>query len=184
MRLAGGLGYLNVELEPNTNAVSKVALKGFGIGFEFDLGWAIVPGVIVGGAYGGTLAPDARGEHEQNPRTNDTLAFTLGPFIDFFPDPRDGLEIGGSFGLGRTAYNFEDPQTLVVRDESILGFGGSLWAGYSGWVSANWSFGVLVRGGIAWLEGRQTVETSTAIIDFDQSGKAWTLGLLINPVFN
>ena len=48
---------------------------------------------------------------------------------------------------------------------------------------ANWSLGVLARGGIAWVESRETVETSTAIIEFNQSGTGWTLGLFFNPMF-
>jgi hypothetical protein len=183
MRLAGGIGYLNLDVEFDSAAIPSTSLSGAGITWEFDFGWSVMPGVVIGGGYGGMVAFTPRPEGQRSSQGNEAFALTLGPFIDVFPDPRGGLEIGGMFGLAGASYSYSE-NDVIVRSESLTGFGGSLWAGYTGWVSANWSVGFLARGGIGWVEGRAPAETATAFIDANQSGTSWTLALLFNPILN
>jgi hypothetical protein len=63
----------------------------------------------------------------------------FGPFIDVFPNPSDGFHLGAELGLAGVGLKGND-------DKLSGGGGGSIWVGYMGWMSSQWSVGGLVRG--------------------------------------
>ena len=66
----------------------------------------------------------------------------LGPFVDFYPDPKGGLHLLGAVTL--TAFSLTDTDT----DETLAnarGPGFAAGVGYEWWIGEQWSAGVMAR---------------------------------------
>ena len=143
MEFAPGLGYLSTSASA---AGTDVSFSGMTLPFAFLLGGSPFPGFVVGG--------EVLTDYEFSPKykLNGQEAATgissqyligIGPFVDFYPNPAQGLHFQGMIGWGGLETSFQgnvggsDPTGLVV----------SLAGGYDFWVADEWSIGVMARFG-------------------------------------
>jgi hypothetical protein len=139
-RGAVGFGYLS-------DAESNDATLGGGAGvLEVYLGGMPVPGLAIGGFLSGAwaLGPSVRVNGFRASSSDTSLALaTVGPYIDFYPNPRRGLHVLGTLGLARLTASFDNG--TVSASDSGTGFtlGGGI--GYDWWVGRDWSLGILGR---------------------------------------
>jgi hypothetical protein len=151
MRLGLGPGYLTSSLEfedldPGLEALAaEYEISGVGAGIDLMLGGAVTPGIVIGGGYLFNQAqnPTLTVDGEELGDADDTnFNFgVIGPFIDVYPDPHDGLHLGAILGFAAATLTDDDGDT----DASARGFGGGALAGYDFWVGEQWSLGVLGR---------------------------------------
>jgi hypothetical protein len=72
---------------------------------------------------------------------------SIGPYLDFYPDPMGGFHVLGSLGYAQVSFDDGDG---IVEEVTSSGFtlGGGV--GYDAFVSNEWGLGVLGRFGYAW----------------------------------
>jgi hypothetical protein len=143
LRLSTGFGYQGVS---SSAGDSNVSTNGAGFALDIMIGGTPATGVVVGG---GSLFQTAvsPGQSTTGPVTDGLAAqgpggvglWLIGPFIDVFPNPTGGFHLGAELGLAAVG---------LKGNESTYsgGGGGSVWVGYMGWMSSQWSLGGLVRG--------------------------------------
>jgi hypothetical protein len=139
-RGAIGAGYLS-------DAESSNATLHGGAGvLELYLGGMPVRGLAIGGFVSGVTAVgpalSVEGLRVTSSDTSLTLV-TLGPYIDYYPEPRRGFHVLGTLGFANLKASFDDG--TIVASNSATGFtlGGGI--GYDWWVSRDWSLGILGR---------------------------------------
>jgi hypothetical protein len=125
---------------------------GNGLAIDLLVGGSPSPGVAIGGALSGSyvLTSDSGPE----PFDPDIQVLVVGPFIDGFPNPAGGWHFGGNIGLATVLAH--DPRIA----NSLLGVGGSAWAGYDAWVAPDWAVGGLLRLGATVASSTSGVETA------------------------
>jgi hypothetical protein len=100
------------------------------------------PGLAVGGGMwmGGFDTSEWRGENSDR---GTVAIFAMGPFVDYFPDPREGFHFGATVGLGGLSIDAEPFSNSNERTAT----GGALgaWIGYDFWVSREFSAGLAAR---------------------------------------
>ena len=76
----------------------------------------------------------------------DTLHFvdTLAALLDYYPNPRRGLHVGGTLGLAAIT----ELDTHMGGTQTSLGLAASVHAGYERFVSKRWSAGGMARLGL------------------------------------
>lgn len=172
MRIGLGGGYFGAKVEPE---VGTLHANGGGPAFEFALGGTVADGVVIGGGLytasvnrlkwsGDPLASDVRGGAG-------SLAL-LGPFVDFYPNPKDGFHVQGAIGI--TGLNFAERSSTVPPPKEWSGGGGGLMfgAGYEFWVGSQWSIGGIAR--VLLVSATMREKDS----DTDFSGKAFAPSIL------
>ena len=113
---------------------------------ELYLGGMPIPGLAIGGFLSGASAigPTVRinGLRVSSSDTGLTLV-TIGPYIDFYPNPHKGFHVLGTLGFARLTARFDDG--AISASDSGTGFtlGGGI--GYDWWVSPDWTLGILGR---------------------------------------
>jgi hypothetical protein len=154
-----GLGRLYVKMHSDDSAAlghNSVdgSLAGGGLSIEFALGGTIAPGLILGGGFwvlgagnpgmrhlevGGASRPDL------SPKS--ASAGLLGPFVDYYVDPKSGLHFQGALGIGSVNVDsFNDSNGRhVVDKKSAGGLGFMFGGGYEWWVADQWSLGGILR---------------------------------------
>jgi hypothetical protein len=184
MRFAGGVGYVDMELDFDAVVSDSVNVRGAGITWQFDFGGALSDGVVLGAGYHGTVASDTTVDGD--PAGNGTASFLMfGGFLSVFPDPRGGLELGGMLALALAEQSGADPfgNAGTLETEVLSGPGGALWVGYAGWVSANWALGGLVRVSAGWMSGSSQAIDSNAVLDTETTASARSVALCFNAVY-
>lgn len=138
---AGGQGASGAGALAAPSADERVA-SGPGVVTEVALGGSPIPGLVVGGGLeqtGGVLEGAA-----VKVRT-----LSVAPFVDYYPNPRRGLHFLAAPSLALMTSTIENGWlgSLAVGETTSTGiaWGGSLGAGYDGWVSRRWSLGALLR---------------------------------------
>ncbi len=129
-------------------------IGGDGGAFDLQLGGTPARGFVVGGGLflNGMDHEDVRpvgtSRYDYDgPGSIGLLA--VGPFVDYFPDPKGGFHVGGMLGFAALA--FDTPSELSTspyyEDEARVGTGGALgaWVGYDWWVAREWSLGIQLR---------------------------------------
>jgi hypothetical protein len=119
-------------------AASDSSSNGADVSTELAFGWAIRPGLVLGGGTFPMVVPapdydgmDAGGQHVS----------ATGPFVDYYLRPTGGLHVQGA--LLFTAGYLDGSSD---RDSHIgVGYGGMAGVGYDRYVSRTWSLGALVR---------------------------------------
>jgi hypothetical protein len=137
-----------------TLGIGYESVKGSDFGFPFEgasvaltllFGGTPIRGLVVGGGihfaagpegyHGGGIFP-VPGHPDQfavaRPLHTIGAAFAIGPFVDWYPDARNGWHVGAAAGLGRV---------LIVGDEQTYGPAGGLFGGCDFWVSPQFSMG-------------------------------------------
>jgi hypothetical protein len=158
-----GLGYLS-DAES-----SEATLHGGAGNLELYLGGMPVRGLAIGGFVSGASAVDPTvtvNGLSASASVNDTTLtlVTVGPYIDFYPNPRKGFHVLGTLGFARLTASFDDGN--ISERDSASGFtlGGGI--GYDWWVSRDWNIGILGRftfASISRTEGPVSISESTVL---------------------
>lgn len=159
LRLAPGFAYVH---DGNTvsfgNQSADATLSGFGGAFELSLGGTVAPGLVIGGTVYGTSFPSPKVTVGGNTATgNGSLVHTaIGPMVDYYFDPSQGLHLGGMIGYS-TAYAQDNDDNRTSN--TAKGFMVGAHFGDEWFVSDEWSIGVMGRLSLA------SVKDSTDGID-------------------
>lgn len=130
-----GVGYLN-----NTEPVSNSSIYGEAGEADVYFGGALFPGFFLGGTASDITVNQASFSQNDvslytpyNLRMN---LFTFGPYVDWYPSPRGGFHILGSFGPSNLTLS-------AVSNVSATGGYVSGGVGYDWWISRQCTLGVL-----------------------------------------
>lgn len=150
IRLALGGGYVHDKL--SSDRFGSATITGAAIPIDLMLGWALVPGLTLGG--GIWLAPlsSPKGEYHGTSTAisskNRIQYSRFGLFADYYPNPREGLH-----ALGNIAYAgmtiVEDATDKLLGNAKGVAFTAGI--GYEFWIGAQWSAGLLAQLGYAAL---------------------------------
>jgi hypothetical protein len=139
-RGAVGAGYMS------DSESSDAALHGGAGAAEVYLGGMPIRGLAIGGFLSGATAvgPSATADGFSVSDSNTSLTLvTIGPYIDFYPDPHRGLHILGTLGLARLTASYDDGNFSARNSATGFTLGGGI--GYDWWVSRDWTVGILAR---------------------------------------
>jgi len=152
LRMSAGGGTLGTNASFGQDNGLDFETRGGCLSLDLAIGGTPVPGFVVGGnfAFQEAFKPhftETLGEGETHTNTVFTL---LGPFIDWFPDPRGGFHLGATFGYAYVAV--VDQSGLADNTLRENGIGGAVRAGFDLWVSNQWALGLLGQfvGGQVW----------------------------------
>jgi hypothetical protein len=143
LRLSTGFGYQGVS---SSAGDSNVSTNGAGFALDIMIGGTPANGVVIGGGILGQTAVSP-GQSSEGPAASGLASHpgggvglvVIGPFVDVFPNPTGGFHLGAELGIAGIG--------LKGNNDTLSGgFGGSMWVGYMGWMSSQWSLGGLVRG--------------------------------------
>jgi hypothetical protein len=162
MSLGLGPGWVSEEFEDDLGTI-ETQYRGVTSSFELLLGGTPATGLVMGGAIRGysVFEPTVeRGGAET--KTNGTSIGVGGIlfFANYYPDPRSGLNLQASLGLGGFNQNVDDEGPDYP---DISGMLVGLGAGYDFWVGDEWSIGptfVLTYGSMRGDDGELTVRES------------------------
>jgi hypothetical protein len=148
LRLGTGFGGYNESIRLE-DADEDTTVTGMSNVSEVAIGGAVAPGVILGGG-AWTSSVMASDRHIDGMTPPDEVIggsgnFTLvGPFIDWYFNPRRGLHLQGALGFA-TVRGWDLPEAQDNPDAVSFGGGIMVGFGYEWWVSDGWSLGVLGR---------------------------------------
>ena len=141
-RGTAGLGYLGDSeslggLSDNIHGVAGTS--------EFFFGGTLADGFSLGGYLGFTVAPGpsvSYGNGQRSVASSDVNLnfFTIGPYVDYYLDPHEGLHFLATVGFADL-----NVSNGGSSSDAATGFGIGAGVGYDWWVSDNWSLGVLGR---------------------------------------
>jgi len=142
LRLSLGAVYLHESWNPSGGSPGAV-FGGVGTSVEASIGKSIRPGLIVGGLWQLVAVTDPNesylGTTYVAPRTSRFLD-VVAAFVDYYPNPRRGLHVGGSAGL-LAASNLDRECCLSTHWGTAL----SVRVGYDVFLSSRWSVGALAQ---------------------------------------
>lgn len=158
LRLATGFGAYSETIRSERSDRYGGTVKGQSTGFatlgELAVGGTIAPGLVLGGgAYtaqliAGTFRVNDDSDGDPPPELDPEVRnFALvGPFIDWYPNPKTGFHFQAALGLATLSGVHLD--TSAVNDDEpyhAIGGGVMLGVGYEWWVGDEWSMGVSAR---------------------------------------
>ena len=139
-RGAVGLGYMSVS------ETGDATLHGGAGTLEAYVGGMPIRGLAIGGLVTGTWAigpsVSVNGFTASDSDTSLSL-ITIGPYVDFYPNPRKGFHILGTLGFASLTASYDDGN--FSASSSASGFTTGFGIGYDWWVSRDWSLGILGR---------------------------------------
>jgi hypothetical protein len=149
-RVTLGGGYLKVDESIETTSLEGTISGAAGF-FELYFGGTPAPGLTLGGFLAGVSAPGPSVEVEgiEFEGDNDTSLNlgSIGPYLDFYPNPNDGLHLLATLSYSQVTFNDGDG-TVEEATSSGLGLGAGV--GYDWLVGGEWYLGVLGRLTYAW----------------------------------
>jgi hypothetical protein len=155
MAIGGGLLLANFASDNSTDYGGSVngSFTGASLVGEFAMGGTPAPGLVIGGGIYWSAAPkpgrqnvDVAGPGSTNPVPSQNVAFgILGPFVDYYIDPKGGWHIQGALGLGGVSIDDAQSNDKRVQPRKQGGFGFMLGGGYEAWVANQWSLGGMLR---------------------------------------
>lgn len=146
LRLGLGVGGFsaNGTLTPDMYGGS-VKISGAGMGLDLLLGGSISPGLVLGGGliFQQIVKPDVSlpGGVTASSSNNGNFG-VIGPFLQWYPNPRSGFHLSGMVGLA--ALTASNPETGESK-AGDRGAGLALAGGYDFWVAPQWSIGLDAR---------------------------------------
>lgn len=159
MSLGGGALATSGDFSPDNGNTFET--HGGCVAFDLAIGGTPVPGFVIGGDYAfqeafrPRLKLSSRSITTEGDSNVNTVFGLLGPFVDWFPDPRGGFHFGGTLGFAVLAVANDNGN--IDNSASENGFGGALRLGYDAWISNDWSLGVLGQ----FVGGRVSAETNS-----------------------
>jgi hypothetical protein len=139
-RLSLGFASQGTTIDDGANAPNLDSRSG-ALVIDALIGGAPAPGVVLGGALLFDRLPSTTFDADGFRAKTGVTLFTIGPFIDGYPNPRGGFHLGGTVGpcLSRLTNGSYFGSTRAT------GFGLAAWLGYDWWVADQWSVGGLLR---------------------------------------
>jgi hypothetical protein len=177
LRLGLGGGAVKAEFSGGDPGTPDVVGDGAAVLLDILVGGTPAPGFVLGGGYHIAVSADA--DFEVGTRTSGSGAALgqgiVGPFVNWFPLPNQGLDIG--LLLGMAIVSMDTPGLIFTRGVEIdqRGFGASPFLGYSMWISDEWSLGLSLRA---------TWTTSTDTEGSGQDGMARAFGATFTALYH
>ena len=142
LRMGIGPGYVFGSSKPDSVDTS-VSVKGFALATELSFGGTISPGLVVGGGSFSMIVPAPKYTPEGGSGVTLGAHHTsgLGPFVDYYPDPKQGMHFQAALLLSGIYVQKKDQ----YESASGFGFGAMLGGGYEIWIGEQWSIGPLLR---------------------------------------
>lgn len=141
-QVTGGAGYFNASTEKND---SEKSFSGPTLSTSVLMGGTPWRGTAVGGGllldYSGAPSYVVNGEKSLGLRNFTQFLIGIGPFVDYYPDPADGLHFFGFVGLGGLETSVAGSVRANDPTGPLIAAGG----GYDFWVADEWSIGALAR---------------------------------------
>lgn len=128
-----------------------VGISGIGVGVELAFGGTVAPGIVIGGGIYGTGIPSPSYSATVAGTTTSAsggqaIASSIGPFIDYYFDPHQGLHLEGAIAYAVfTAGKGTDQNQYPPQDQSGNGYSFIAGIGDEWWVSPHLSLGALLR---------------------------------------
>jgi hypothetical protein len=180
LRLAAGLGGGKTSLSTDSSGYPNHGVGGVGLAGDIWIGGTPWSGIAVGGLLGLQRMRDSelRIEGDNTGEGMTAQLWSLGVFIDAFPDARRGLHFGGALYLAgiNTNGDSHELEELNVKNYSGGGLGLSAWVGYMGWVGPEWSLGGLLK-----LSGAATRKEED---DLTREASAFALSLSLSALYH
>jgi hypothetical protein len=136
-RLGLGIGYFSGSLDTNPST----SITGAHLALDLAFGGTPVPGLVIGG---GIYGSGGKSKWDSNGTSFDldtTTFSTVGPFVDWYPNPKDGWHVTGMLGFSR--FQFERNNSFTAT--SNVGGAAMIGGGYEFWIGREWSLGVIGR---------------------------------------
>jgi hypothetical protein len=205
LRVALGLGWLWSYASDDTSTYSeRHSISGFLLADDLALGGSPIPGLVIGGGVFSASAPAPKDAATAssivtmvspsgspigqgsvyitaNVTTGSISTIQLGPFVDYYPNPKFGFHMLGATGLGillwgkgtpgrgcadittgGNTYHDCGPMTVPTKNDNGLGWSGLVGVGFEGFVSEQWSLGGMMR--IMYSYGKVSDYTMTAFM--------------------
>lgn len=124
------------------------------LSFELNIGGTPAPGLVIGGgvwldfAIGQPQSTDIRVNGKPAPALvlDHAEIGLLGPFVDYYFDPKQGFHVEGALGIAWMNLGKGTRGGAVTSDEKAMGgLGFMLGGGYEWWIAEQWSLGALLR---------------------------------------
>ena len=197
LRLGVGFGYLvdfatseEITVLGVSDEISAALTGVAGLG-ELAVGGAVSPGLFLGGGVYAHVMPspeadDVEWRDVQTDVEFDSSSFwLLGPFVDYYLDPRGGLHLQGSVGLAYGVLGDGEAQDGLLQNQTIddmsgVGLGLLVGVGHEWWVGDAWSLGVLGRFAL----GTFSSESEAVPADVDWSHLVLAPGVLFTATLN
>jgi hypothetical protein len=160
VRVAGGASYFSDSVESDPLPIVGTVdgtLKGAAFSTQLGIGGSISPGFVVGGTILFNHMPSPSATNAKSTGVLGTTPITdidfdpttltvIGPFVDYYFDPRGGLHAQAAIGYGLLSLGQGSDRgtgNRRVQDQSGSGFAAVIGGGYEWWVSSSWGLGVL-----------------------------------------
>lgn len=141
VRLGLGVPYGFGSAEPDGGG-PKADISGVGVATELAIGGTLAPGLVLGAGAYNMILPSPKYEFAGGEETLGAHhAGTLGPFVDYYVNPKEGFHVQAALLLSFLVVDEKDD----FESESGGGFGAMVGAGYEFWIGDQWSVGPLFR---------------------------------------
>jgi hypothetical protein len=151
LRMALGISYLSNQTQIKDSLQTTIAndyqLHGVGPTIDFFIGGTPGRGLVIGGGIVSTAVskPTITYGGRETQLNDNASAAVVGPFIDWYFNPRRGFhaQLLTGIGLSQVTPRRKDFNTNDTKSGS--GFGIDLGIGHDWWISNQWSIGILAR---------------------------------------
>lgn len=141
-RLGVGPGYVLGTNEPERGS-GKADVSGLALSTELAFGGTLAPGLVIGGGSFSMLVPSPtyspEGGGDVDVGTHHVSG--IGPFVDYYFDPRQGAHVQAALLLSGIFVQQKDQ----LESATGFGFGAMIGGGYELWIGHEWSIGPLLR---------------------------------------
>jgi hypothetical protein len=137
-RLGLGVGYFAGSLDTSP----KATISGAQLALDLAFGGTPVPGLVIGGGIYGSAAGAQWESAGVTANIGSAALSTVGPFVDWYPNPKDGWHLTGMFGLSRFVFT---PDNGGSSATSTVGGAAMIGGGYEFWIGREWSLGFIAR---------------------------------------
>ncbi len=162
LRLSTGFGGYREGIARSGERTSTT-VSGIATSDELAVGGTPWPGLVVGAGLWSTSVLASRthtraDEPEPDVARGDASFTLIGPFFDYYFDPRRGLHLQAAVGIASVRGVRLDTAELD-SDRSAVGVGVVVGLGYDWWVSRQWSLGAIARLAVVSASGRDRSDT-------------------------
>jgi len=192
LRMAFGIGHLSSTVTPDGGA-GEIETSGTGMGIDFAMGGAIVPGFILAGRIQGMNAYNPSYKDGGGSTTDNTelMLSTIQIAADVYPMPDKGLHFMG--GVGPATLSFKQKYSVSGSgtssdywddSTSVDGIAFSAGAGWETWVGKQWAVGGMVGFTWAWMRDSLSSNGVTTGTDKEADMKVFAPSLMFTATYN
>lgn len=154
-------------------------VTGYGHAQEIAIGGSVAPGLSLAGAVATDIARTTDTEYDGYPVSPEEsyAVLTMGPMVDYYPDPEGGFHLNVGVGLGVTS----GVQPKGGDGGSASGLGMFAGAGYDFWIADQWALGFMGR-------AHYVTATETIVVliadSYEVEHRALAFGLFFTATYN